>query len=87
MRLSIEDLRNAFASIDQNNDGIVAVKDIPSIFAQLDITYKSMIAEGDELKRLVDKIDIESKFGFFNKTIVTFPIDQQIINNLHSLNF
>ncbi len=54
-----EDLRQAFASVDHNNDGLVNTKDIPLIFEHLDQSYKSFVVEGDDLQRLVDKVDID----------------------------
>jgi Ca2+-binding EF-hand superfamily protein len=54
-----KDLRQAFSSVDSDNDGLVYTKDIPIIFAHLDQSYKSFIVEGDDLKRLINKIDID----------------------------
>jgi Ca2+-binding EF-hand superfamily protein len=60
-----KDLRQAFSSVDRDHDGFVRTKDIPVIFAYLDQTYKSFIVEGDDLKRLIDKVDIDGQFVSF----------------------
>ncbi len=54
-----KDLRQAFSSLDRDNDGLVRTKDIPIIFTHLDENYKSFIIEGDDLNRLINKIDID----------------------------
>jgi hypothetical protein len=58
-----KDLRQAFSSVDFDNDGLVYTKDIPIIFTHLDETYKSFIVEGDDLKHLINKIDIDGSFS------------------------
>jgi Ca2+-binding EF-hand superfamily protein len=55
----LTDLRQAFSTVDHDNNGLVHTKDIPNIFTNLDVNYKSFIVEGDELKRLIDQIDTE----------------------------
>lgn len=55
-----QDLRKAFSSVDYNHHGLVHIKDIPTIFTYLDQNYKLFIIEGDELKRLIDQININS---------------------------
>lgn len=59
-----QDLHQAFASVDHDNDGVVNIKDIPLIFTHLDQTYKSFLIEEDDLKHLIPKIDIDSLFFF-----------------------
>ena len=65
-----KDLRQAFSSVDHDNDGLVRTKDIPIIFSHLDESYKSFIVEGDDLKRLIDKIDVDGKFSIFFKFLL-----------------
>jgi Ca2+-binding EF-hand superfamily protein len=55
----LKDLRQAFSSVDYDNSGLIYTKDIPRIFTHLDETFKPFIVEGDELKRLLEQIDID----------------------------
>ncbi len=65
-----KDLRRAFSSVDRDNDGLVRTKDIPIIFTHLNESYKSFIIEGDDLKRLIDKLDIDGQFSIFHLSVV-----------------
>lgn len=54
-------MRQAFSSADFDGDGLVAVKDIPTIFNTLDEMHKELIIEGEDLQRCVEQIDVDSK--------------------------
>ena len=54
------DLRQAFSAVDRDNDGVVQTKDISAVFAHLDESYKTFLVEEEDLKRLIEKIDIDS---------------------------
>ncbi|CAF0932969.1 unnamed protein product [Adineta ricciae] len=56
----IFDIRHAFSLVDSKNNGSVYVKDIPTIFENLDESFKDCIMEEDELNRYLEEIDLEN---------------------------
>ncbi|CAF1121015.1 unnamed protein product [Adineta steineri] len=54
------DLRQAFSSVDYDNDGLVYTKDIRKIFTYFDESLKTFIIEEDELKNLIDGIVLDN---------------------------
>ncbi|CAF1049133.1 unnamed protein product [Adineta ricciae] len=53
-------IRHAFSLVDSKNNGSVYVKDIPTIFENLDESFKDCIMEEDELNRYLEEIDLEN---------------------------
>ncbi|CAF1197733.1 unnamed protein product [Adineta steineri] len=54
------DLRQAFSSVDYDNDGLVYTIDIRKIFTYFDESLKTFIIEEDELKNLIDGIVLDN---------------------------
>ena len=62
---TFQDIRHAFSLVDSNNNGSVYMKDIPTIFENLDEGFKDYIMEEDELNRYLEEIDLESSFFYY----------------------
>ncbi|CAF0812645.1 unnamed protein product [Rotaria sp. Silwood1] len=56
--LRLNEIRQAFSSVDDDNDGLIRTKDLPTIFKQFGENLQSFIIEEDELKHLLDQNNI-----------------------------
>ncbi|CAF1110009.1 unnamed protein product [Rotaria sordida] len=80
------ELRRAFSSVDDNNDGLVRIKDLPAIFKQFEGNLQSFIIEEDELKHLLDQNNIgDSDQITFTQFLTLIACKANVDDNIEEL--